>query len=190
MTKNQLIIFARPLKVGAVKRRLAKVIGDKMALVLYAKMFNITLEAAQSSSGELILYYSEQPDFNEGKYQIQSGNNIGERMNHAITQEFSAEKFQHVCLIGSDCPDINTDLLDQAFESLKDVDVVIGPASDGGYYLIGMKKPHPELFSKITWSTSSVLSSTIKNCLRLGLSYHLLEELSDLDEVEDIPIDW
>jgi rSAM/selenodomain-associated transferase 1 len=190
MINNRLIIFARPLKVGAVKRRLAKVIGDERALVLYTKMFNITLEAAQSCFGEPILYYSEQPDFNEGIFRIQSGNDIGERMHKAITQELHDPSYEQVCLIGSDCPDINAALLDQAFESLKAADVVIGPANDGGYYLIGMNKPHPELFSKINWSTSSVLSATIKKCTRLGLSYQLLEEQSDLDVVDDIPKGW
>lgn len=160
------------------------------ALGLYTKMFNITLEAAQTYSGESILYYSERPDITKEPYRIQTGTDIGKRMHNAISQEFTDPKFDKVCLIGSDCPGIKANLIDQAFESLKDVDVVIGPASDGGYYLIGMTKPHPALFSEINWSTSSVLSSTIKNCQQLGLSYHLLEELSDLDQVQDIPIGW
>ena len=94
--------------------------------------------------------------------------------------------FESMVLIGSDCYDINSDHINQAFKALEDHDVVIGPAEDGGYYLIGMKDFHPKLFADKKWSTEEVYASTIETINEIGLSVVELEKLSDIDYLKDL----
>jgi glycosyltransferase A (GT-A) superfamily protein (DUF2064 family) len=89
-------------------------------------------------------------------------------------------------IIGTDCPDLNASVIMNAYVYLEDHDIVIGPASDGGYYLLGMKKLHPRLFEKIDWSTGKVLAQTLKICESSNLSTFLLPELSDIDDENDL----
>jgi hypothetical protein len=93
-----------------------------------------------------------------------------------------------VVLIGTDCPDLNNQLISQAFDSLKSHDLVLGPARDGGYYLIGLRRLIPELFAEITWSTAEVLSQTQSIAQNLELTIAYLPLLSDIDRPEDLLI--
>lgn len=118
---------------------------------------------------------------------IQEGEDLGDRMSNAFEKIFAlgAEK---AVIVGSDCPEITTAIINSAFTTLKEKDVCIGPARDGGYYLLGMNKPLPFLFQQKAWSTDSVFSSTIDDLEKQNLSFGKLPELSDLDTAEDLPL--
>ena len=188
--KSTLVVFARPLKEGTVKLRLAKQIGDQKALSIYSKLMDLTMSAAKTSGVDTIVYFSDVPKYEHGYVNnIQRGANLGNRMANALSNEINHSRGK-VCLIGSDCPDISAEIINQAMEELDDVDVVIGPAKDGGYYLIGMKAPYPSLFEGIYWGENTVLEETLFICNELGLTSKLLPTLKDIDRVEDIPEGW
>ena len=105
-------------------------------------------------------------------------------MNHATDVALVTNNF--VVLIGSDCPAISTDILNQSYQALSNgKDAVLGPSSDGGYYLIGLKKPNPVIFQDISWGEGDVAERTRQNFIRLGLDYVELEELTDIDTADD-----
>ncbi len=110
-------------------------------------------------------------------------------MSHAFDQLFK-KGYEKVVIIGSDCPGLTTNHMEEAFVSLDHHDVVIGPAHDGGYYLLGMKELHPKLFENKNWSTASVFNDTMTTINMLELSCHQLEKLTDVDEEKDIPQGW
>lgn len=118
-------------------------------------------------------------------YQQQSEGDIGCRMASAFQVSFEAG-MNRVVLIGTDCPDLNAQLLTQAFQSLEQHDLVLGPAEDGGYYLIGLRRLIPELFMGISWSTAEVLQQTHSIARNLGLAVAYLPLLSDIDRPEDL----
>jgi rSAM/selenodomain-associated transferase 1 len=120
------------------------------------------------------------PQFQKG---IQKGNDLGERMDLAIQQMLSV--YQNVLLIGSDIAGLNLNVLQEGFQQLEYHDIVIGPAKDGGYYLIGMKKAISSIFQNMPWSHEKVMRQTIEQIQKLGLTFHLLPELSDIDTYED-----
>jgi uncharacterized protein len=184
-----LIIFARTPKLGRVKTRLAKVLGDERALIIHQQLLNHTIETAKNTGLPFKVYLSD-PAVNGQTFdfQLQRGRNLGARMDHAIRVELKQNK--RVCLIGSDCPDLTSNDIAKAFQLLESADVVLGPATDGGYYLIGMKKPYPQLFTNITWGTSSVLANTLKICETNNLQVKLLRQLNDVDHPGDLPEAW
>lgn len=114
----------------------------------------------------------------------QEGNTLGERMLHAFDQTFLAGARQSV-IIGTDIPELQALNVRQAFERLTTCDVVLGPATDGGYYLLGMNAPLKDVFSGVAWSTSSVLNGTLERIEALALSWSFLTPLSDIDTCED-----
>jgi rSAM/selenodomain-associated transferase 1 len=116
---------------------------------------------------------------------LQEGDDLGDKMYNAITKA-AGVGYEEICLIGSDNMEISPSVILEGFESLGNSDIVIGPSRDGGYYLIGMKKPHANIFHISGWSTSTVLEETLSKAKMLNLTCHLLEELNDIDELEDI----
>ena len=116
---------------------------------------------------------------------LQQGNDIGERMDNAI-RELLALGAEKAVLTGADIPALNSAIISGAFAALDHADIVIGPAADGGYYLIGMKEPHPEIFSNIPWSTKRVYETTASRIRQLQLSVDHTVMLSDIDRVEDL----
>jgi rSAM/selenodomain-associated transferase 1 len=109
-------------------------------------------------------------------------------MLHAISCSLAQESIEFVVLIGTDCPALNPAYVECAFEALQEgVEVVLGPAEDGGYVLVGMRQPVPEMFSNISWGSGAVLEETVQRLQQLGLSYRLLETLWDVDTVDDLP---
>jgi hypothetical protein len=186
-----LIIFVKNPDLGKVKTRLAKSIGEEKALLVYIKLLLKTKKLASSLKMKKVVFYSERIDSDDiwtnSKFEkkLQEGENIGERMHRAIfeTIEKGAEK---VCLIGSDTPDLSDKIINTAFEQLSHHDVVLGPAKDGGYYLIGLKKPNKTLFSNISWSTEFVLKETMSEIRKLKLRCALLQVLVDIDTFEDL----
>lgn len=183
-----LIIFIKNPELGKVKTRLAADIGDLKALNIYKQLLAHTRTVTSQSNATNYLYYSNSiSDDNWSsdtfRKNLQSGDDLGERMLNAF-DEVLKEKSQTV-IIGSDCAQLSTEVLNQAFESLNDHDIVIGPTYDGGYYLIGMNSIHPSLFLNMEWSVPDVFDNTLGKIQRLSLSFKVLETLADIDTSED-----
>ena len=194
-SKQAIILFTKNPELGKVKTRLAKTIGDDNALAIYKKLLNHTREIVIPLDVDKILFYSdiinENDDWSNDVFikQVQKGNDLGERMNHAFQTVFDIG-YESACIIGSDCYELNTTIVAEAFESLKSKNIVVGPTFDGGYYLIGMTKLYHSIFENIEWSTETVFEDTMKEVTRLNLSNYILTKLSDIDEEKDLPQHW
>lgn len=190
MTKSLLIIFAKNPTLGNVKTRLANTVGNEKALAIYHLLLTHSIEVTSTLLMDKVVYYSDFIDTEDKwdnaiyKKDIQKGAGLGERMQNAFDKGFK-DGYEHICIIGTDNLEINTEIIENGFESLNTYDITIGPAHDGGYYLLGMKKLHKDLFENKTWSTSSVFNTTITDLKKLNLSYTLLPILNDIDTEED-----
>lgn len=183
-----LIVFMKNPELGKVKTRLAKDIGDEEALAVYRKLLKTTIESAQGCRADVRFYFSNSVDeslWPEDQSKIQSGDDLGEKMKNAFQDGF-ADGYERIVIIGSDLPDMSSALIDKSFQSLSFMDTVIGPASDGGYYLLGMKKMIAELFENVNWSTSEVLETTLERLTKKKESYFLLETKNDIDTMDDL----
>lgn len=184
---DTLILFVRKPELGKVKTRLAAGIGKKQALEVYNKLLHHTRECLHPLSVQICVWYAgeiEENDLWEGfeKY-LQQGNDLGERMEYAFRKSF-LEGASKVVIIGSDNPWLQTHHITQAFDALQHADAVIGPAEDGGYYLLGMRRPFFQVFKNKSWSTETVLKDTLKDLH--GKDVILLETLNDVDRAEDL----
>jgi len=173
-----------------VKSRLAESIGEYPAFLIYKELLDKAHELAISTPFAKAVYYSnfiDDKDIWENdlfeKF-LQRDDGVGNRMKNAFADSF-LDGFEKVVLTGSDIIGLTPEVIEQAFADLDKSDVVLGPAKDGGYYLVGMKKLHTALFQDIDWSTEKVLSQTLKKVQSLTLSHNLLPELSDLDRFDD-----
>jgi rSAM/selenodomain-associated transferase 1 len=188
---DRLIIFVKNLDKGRVKTRLAAELGDEQALNIYHKLMLYTKEVTKQLNANKAVYYSDRIDNNDlwdnmlFDKRLQDGSDLGERMQNAFAESF-AEGKQRVIIIGSDCLELETYMIKEAFAVLENNDVVLGPARDGGYYLIGMKKFFPTLFEDKTWSTSDVLMDTILDLKKMNARYYLLKTLNDIDTLSDL----
>lgn len=189
--KNALIIFTKNLVYGKVKTRLAATIGNDKAFSVYKKLIEHTYLITKQFNCNKIVFYSDElieEDIWNSDYQkqVQIGNDLGERMMNAFNLAFK-HNYKQIIIIGTDCAELNDDIINKAFVELNKYDVIIGPASDGGYYLLGIKEMHKQLFENIKWSTSRVFDETIGCCNNIGLKYYLLPTLHDVDEEKDLP---
>jgi uncharacterized protein len=190
MTPNHLIIFVKNRLPGKTKTRLAATIGDAAALQVYDQLLAHTHGVTEPLSCCKWVFYSdflpeEDRLWQKGyRREVQQGADLGERMHRAFERCFS-EGARRVCIIGSDCYELETHHVQQAFDALRQQDVVLGPAADGGYYLLGLQEQQPELFMNKVWSTSDVLAEALQDCRRLGLSTFQLPLLQDLDTIRD-----
>jgi rSAM/selenodomain-associated transferase 1 len=191
MDTTALIIFVRNPVLGKVKTRLAKDIGDDRALEIYNLLLKHTFDVTQGLTCQKFVFYADEitnNDLWEGanfSKRMQRGIDLGERMHHAMSDLFD-EGFMKVIIIGSDCFEMSIPILDYAIFQLAHHDAVIGPARDGGYYLIGLNTLITELFINKAWSTNLVLRDTIDDFSRMGKSYFLLPELNDIDDSSDL----
>jgi rSAM/selenodomain-associated transferase 1 len=190
MNKQLLIIFVKNAVLGKVKTRLAATVGADKALKIYQVLLQRTYDITLTLPVTKAVYYSdsvEEDIWNPPFYEkfVQSGADLGERMQNAFAQGFAAG-YGQICIIGSDCYELTEQIIQQAFGKLTANDVVIGPADDGGYYLLGMKNLQNAFFSGKVWSTGSVLQDTLNNVKDAGLSVALLPELTDVDEEKDL----
>lgn len=186
--KDVLLIFIRNPRLGQVKTRLATTIGQAAALAVYQQLLEHTRMVTRPLSCRKIVYYSEaidEQDEWDNAYQkkVQNGKDLGERMQRAFASAFD-EGYHKAVIIGSDAYDLKTTHLEKAFSLLNEHDVVLGPATDGGYYLLGMKKLHVALFSGKNWGTPTVLAATLQDLRALRVA--MLEPLNDLDTYEDL----
>lgn len=189
--KQTLLIFTKNAIYGQVKTRLAATVGNDKALQIYQKLLRYTAVVTNDIPVEKIVFYATNItnqdvwDNKVYKKHMQLGNDLGERMQSALNYAFEHGSTE-VIIIGSDCFEITADIINNAFDSLKNYEIVIGPATDGGYYLLGMKQPTPQFFKQINWSTNEVLATTIGICNSLNFSFYLMPELSDIDTEEDL----
>jgi rSAM/selenodomain-associated transferase 1 len=195
-TQEQLIVFSRYPVPGTTKTRLARVLGDLGAAEVQKKLTEQTMsklrQFLQLSPVAVLVSYDggslEQiqewlgPDF---KYQDQGSGDLGQRMEKAFGAAFKL-KYKRIVIIGTDCPGLQARHIAQAFETLRHKDLVLGPATDGGYYLIGLSRCEKSLFKEVPWGTDTVLAKTLNIAKHIGLSVDLLEILSDVDRPEDL----
>ena len=193
--KKHLIILTRYPEPGKAKTRLIPALGLEGAAALHRQMAEYTVSQArllQVDDVEIQVQFAggdraQMQDWlgADLHYQPQSGGDLGDRIIHAFQLAFDrGAKF--VVTIGTDCPDLDASLLTLAFQKLITHDLVIGSATDGGYYLIGLHSPIPSLFQNITWSTSIVYQQTIEIAEKLQLTIATLPTLSDIDRPEDL----
>lgn len=187
--KNALILFVRNPVLGKVKTRLAAGIGENKALQVYEFLLQHTRSITEALPVTKFVYYSDAIDehdlWNGFEKKMQQGKNLGERMQKAFAETFESG-FTKVCIIGSDCLELNTAILQEAFENLEKTGLVIGPVMDGGYYLLGTNKLIPDLFKNKRWSTNSVFSDTLKDAAALNIDVHQLPLLNDIDNETDL----
>jgi rSAM/selenodomain-associated transferase 1 len=185
-----LLIFVKNPELGKAKTRLAQSVGPEQALKIYRALLGHTRQLAQAVDAQRMLFYSafidekdQWPNNDFAKY-LQVSGGLGERMTDAFAQAF-AEGGGPVLIIGSDCAQLTPAIVEQGIKALEIHDFVIGPAEDGGYYLLGMRAFHPEVFHNIAWSTETVLTQTLEVVSSNDWSHSLLPVLSDIDYEED-----
>lgn len=189
--ENALIIFFKNPIPGQVKTRLAATVGDGRALEIYNQLVQHTHCITSSVNAAKYVFYSNkietQDVWTHGDFKKlqQQGTDLGERMQDAFAQLFK-QGHRKVVIIGCDCMQLLQKDIEEAFSILDKTDVVIGPATDGGYYLLGMKTLYAELFINKQWSSPTVLQDTIADLRSLKLQYGLLKKLSDVDEESDL----
>lgn len=189
-SNRALLIFAKNPEKGTVKTRLAQTLGEDKALQIYKKLLAHTRRVVSSVQANKILWYSDfipkQDRWKESEFtkKLQQGTSLGKRMQYAFAEAFD-EGYERAVIIGSDCAQIKSGHISQAYRQLNTHDIVVGPSRDGGYYLLGMNQYCPALFENKAWSTEKVLQQTLEECNQLGLSYYLLETLNDVDTEAD-----
>lgn len=194
---NQLILFVRYPEPGRVKTRLAKHIGALQAAEFYKCMVERVVEHTQPLVGgfEPHLYFDPPEKSNAFKtwlpqlahHHPQSPGDLGQRMAAAVAARFAAGA-NRVAIIGSDCLDVDHPLLMETFLKLNAADLVIGPAQDGGYYLLAMKQSHPGLFDDMEWGGPTVLARTLEKARHLKLQIDTLPVFSDVDTLADYQV--
>lgn len=189
--KKAIIIFVRNPELGKVKTRLAKVIGDEQALQIYQELLQHTHDATVEIACDRFVYYADNIvgqdiwEVENFEKRLQEGEGLGNRMMLAFFELFQ-QGYTRVVIIGSDCPELTTFIIENAFNKLDTTEVVIGPSADGGYYLLGLTHLIPELFKNKQWSTDTVLADTIKDTINLRKTCSFLSELFDIDTADDL----
>lgn len=190
MTNNLIIFIKNPVK-GTVKTRLARDVGDELALKVYHDLLVRCKDVCLSVKAKRYLFYSnniERDEWNDNRFNkhVQSQGDLGDRITTAF--KYVQKENRKTIIIGSDCYDLNEQIITEAFDHLDNCELVIGPANDGGYYLIGTNHYYPDLFENISWSSEKVLQQTLDQAKKLNLTPYLLERLVDIDTVEDISL--
>lgn len=195
---QRVIVMARWPEAGKAKTRLIPALGPDGAANLHSCLVQHTLRTVRAfaeqtgcgidvqfaggSAAEMRRLFGE-----DLLFAPQQGESLGDRMNSAVEKAF-ADGCRRVVVIGTDCPQLQPSHLQQAFSSLSETDVTIGPALDGGYYLIGMRDHFPQVFDDIRWGNESVLQETLQRVKLIRKSKSLLPVLSDVDFPEDLVI--
>jgi len=193
------IIFAKAPEKGKVKTRLARAMDEDLAVSIYRKLVEKTLETVLQTPFLPIVCFSPAEKEQMMKdwlgrdlsYMVQTGSDLGGRMAACFQAAFEKEMSQ-VVVIGSDIPGIQPNHLADTFSLFKEHDAVIGPACDGGYWLIGFNRKSfsPHVFADIPWSTEDVLDRTMGKCAELNLAVGFSAKLRDLDTADDLSLLW
>jgi len=196
--KNALLIFIKAPLLGEIKTRLQPELSPEISLQIFKAMgkdlvdhfsrseyFDFYIQYwPENTLGEMRLWLGK--DLN---YVPQRGADLGEKLKNAFTDSFR-QNYQKVCIIGSDLPTIAEEDVLEAFEKLDSVDVILGPAMDGGYYLVALKELHPQLFENVEWSTEYVLKQTVLRTTRQNLSVYQMARQRDVDTYKDVIYLW
>jgi len=188
MNKNLLIVFVKNIILGKVKTRLAKTIGDEGAFQIYSELVQITERQTREVDAGRHIYFSDVVISSKWEHDqkfVQEGKDLGEKMKNAFQHGFN-KGYENIILIGSDLPTISNEIIESGFEKLKGNDVVFGPATDGGYYLIGLSKMNDSVFDHKPWSQSSLLDVTLRQLSDQESSVSLLTPMNDIDTFEDL----
>ena len=191
-----IIVFTRFPVEGKVKTRLAKNMGNKFAVSFYRVCAEHTFKEllkVKETGSEIFLFCSEGNEIeqvmkwagNDFNYYSQQGNDLGLKMQNAFETVFK-KGYKKAIIIGTDAPDVSMNIVQSAISVLNNYSVVIGPANDGGYFLLGFKSKLIDLFSGIEWSTGSVFDNTIEKLNHSKTNYFMLDELTDIDTLEDL----
>lgn len=198
MSDRTLVVFVKEPRPGAVKTRLAADIGPDAAAELYRMLAETVLEATTPVPGEYErLVFFAPPEARGALRQwlpgvslrAQATGDLGDRLADAFARGFRRGA-RRVAIVGSDAPGIARDTALRALAALDAADVVLGPAQDGGYYLIALREPRPELVRGIDWSTPAVLRQTLERAAAAGLAVRRLEPLRDVDTLDDLRAEW
>lgn len=186
---NALITFLKNPERGKAKTRLAAGIGPDAALEAYIELLSHTRNVALAVDAKRFLFYKDEiwkDEWKEDAFEkhLQPSGNLGEKMKAAFQFVFD-QSAAKVAIIGSDCGELQPELITEAFNKLETHDVVIGPAEDGGYYLLAMKQAEDFLFENKSWSTEELLKETIADLKKQGKTFFLLKELYDIDTIQE-----
>ena len=188
MNKELVIVFVKNIKLGKVKTRLAKTIGNQGAFDIYSELVKVTENATENLKCDKHIYFSEavvDTQWVNTYKTVQNGIDLGERMKNAFKNGFNAG-YKRIVLIGSDLPDINSTHIEAGLNKLKTNDIVFGPAEDGGYYLIGLSKMNTSVFKNKPWSQDNLLEETLSELKENRVTFSTLETLNDIDNFEDL----
>jgi hypothetical protein len=192
MRMDALVVMARAPRLGTVKTRLAAEVGDERALAIHRAMTERVVRAVGSAPCAVTVSYTpsdagtEMGEWLGDRFQFvpQSGSGLGERMLAAIEGRLAGGA-ERVVVIGTDCPTLDAGTVREALAALETHDVVFGPASDGGYYLVGVRGPHRAIFDRVPWSSEHTLAVSLVRAADAGLTIALLDEMRDVDTAED-----
>ena len=190
--KTCVVVFGREPIPGVGKSRLAAGIGAEAAARIYAAVLENTLDVATKSGARVVLSLAEVPsglwDRNlDVAVEVQRGKDLGDRMDDTFARRL-AEGEKRVVIVGSDCPWFTATHVAKASAKLGGVDAVLGPASDGGYWLVAQRPPGLAMFARIPWSSPETLAKTRERIKALGGTWSELEELVDIDTVDDLEL--
>ena len=200
-SETHLALFAKFWCPGKVKTRLASRLGNELAWRVYFELLSHLLNGLCHVADRRSVVFqpaTAQPEFSRicgQRWELvpQSDGDLGDKLSHFFSQSLTSREpdsiapiTRKVVVIGSDCPRIDSKRIAEAFEILDGCPVVLGPSSDGGYYLVGMREDCREIFQGISWSTSRVLAETISRLNERNLKFDLLAEMTDVDEFEDL----
>lgn len=198
MSDRTLVVFLKEPRPGEVKTRLAADLGGEDAAAVYRTIVEVLLDATTPEAGEYErLVFYDPPDAGErlrawlpsGRLRRQATGDVGARLAEAFERCF-ARGAGRVVVVGSDAPALGRAEVIAAFEALATHDVALGPAEDGGYYLVGLRSPRPALFAGVAWSTPSVLAETLARASAARLSVARLAPLRDVDTIDDLREEW
>jgi len=191
MNNNALIIIAKYPEKENVKTRLKGLMTDEQRVDLYVSLLTHTVAKLRSVPGaDTFIAYAPAAaenyfrDFGTRLISLPEGD-LGTRMFHAFREVFRLG-YKKAALVGADIPDLSIDIIQHSFDLLSDKDVVYGPAQDGGYYLVGMRRLVKEIFQKVPWSSEVTLQRSVEQADRYGFSVGFTQTLSDIDTIEDI----
>ncbi|MDG1333104.1 MAG: TIGR04282 family arsenosugar biosynthesis glycosyltransferase [Crocinitomicaceae bacterium] len=187
--KRLLVVFVKNAILGTAKTRLAKTIGQEAAFEVYKHLMEITEEAtAGVQNCDVHIYFSSEKDptrWNGFEQYVQQGNDLGERMSGAFRTGFELG-YDKIVGVGSDLPDLSSEIIEKGLSELNSNETVFGPAEDGGYYLIGMGSMIDCIFEDKPWSTETLMDVTLEELKSKGYSVGIIETLNDLDNEEDL----
>lgn len=198
MSNRALIVFLRHPRPGAVKTRLVPALGADRAAELYRLMAEAVLQQTVPRPGEFErLVFFDPPEAAEAvrewlpgvRLLAQSGGDLGARMADAFDRAFRRGATR-VAIIGTDAPGLSRQTVTEALDALDAADVVLGPAQDGGYYLLALRASQPRLFAGVDWSTPRVLEETLARAATVGLGVRQLARRRDLDTLDDLRAEW